>query len=216
MAAPPSPSEIDLTMDTPADQISANARSGQKPSKSTARPQVLLTSRATQGEQQQESASSANSKRPRKNNTNSQNKQQGEPPAHIRSTTVIRRVHAVVNVKREDSDDEYPGHNEVVSTKKKEESIQVAFTPAASVERQAPLQRKRLPRSKVINDEDEEEVSEGQAWASGSDDLPPMEKARLRRRSQINYREDEDDEEEDDELMMGSQVFSQVHYVAWI
>jgi len=205
-------------MDILTDQISANARSGQKPSKYAARSQAYLTPRATQGEQQQESTSSANSKRPRKNNTNSQNKQQAEPPAQIRSTTVIRRVQAVVNVKREDSDDECPqnlGHNEVVLTKKKEGSIQVAFTPAASVERQA-LPRKRPPRSKVINDEDEHEGSEGRAWGSGSDDLLSVEKVRLRRRGQINYREDEEDEDDDDELMMGSQVCCHLFYVTRI
>lgn len=210
-APPPSPSEIDvdLTLDTLTDQISTNPRSGQKPSRPVARSQAQPTPRETQGEQQ-EGTSTASSKRPRKSNTNAHNTQQAEPPAHIRSSTVIRRVQAVINVKREDSEDEYPenvGHKETVSTKKKEESIQIAFTPAASAEKHGQHQRRWTPRSRVIHDEDEDELSEGQAEESDLDDLP-AEKARLRRRGQINYREDEDDDEEDDELMMGSQVCS--------
>ena len=195
-------------MDTATDQISTNSRSGQKPSRPAARSQAHLTPRDPQGEQQQEGTSTTNSKRPRKSNTNAHNTQQAELPAQIRSSTVIRRVHAVINVKREDSEDEYPenvGHKETVSMKKKEESVQIAFTPAASIEKQGQHQRKWTPRSRVIHDEDEDEVSEGQAGESDSDDLP-AEKARLRRRGQINYREDEEDDEEDDELMMGSQV----------
>jgi hypothetical protein len=209
LVAPPSPSEIDLTIDTPKDQISTNSRSGQKASRPAARSQAHPTPREIQGEQQEET-STTNSKRPRKSNTTAHNTQQAEPPAHIRSSTVIRRVQAVINVKREDSEDEYPenvGHKETVSTKKKEESIQIAFTPAASAEKHGQHQRRWTPRSRVIHDEDEDEVSEGQAGESDSDDLP-AEKARLRRRGQINYREDEDDDEEDDELMMGSQVCS--------
>jgi hypothetical protein len=116
----------------------------------------------------------------------------------------------VINVKREDSEGEYPenvGHKETVSTKKKEESIQIAFTPAVSVEKQGQHQRRWTPRPRVIHDEDDNEASESQAEESDPNDLP-AEKARLRRRGQINYREDEDDDEEDDELMMGSQVCS--------
>jgi len=193
-------------MDTLSDQIGTNPRSGQKPSRPAARSQAHPAPRETQ-EEQQEATSTASSKRPRKSNTNAHNTQQAEPPAHIRSSTVIRRVQAVINVKREDSEDEYPenvGHKETVSTKKKEESIQIAFTPAASAEKHGQHPRRWTPRSRVIHDEDEDEVSDGE---SDSDDLP-AEKARLRRRGQINYREDEDDDDEDDELMMGSQVCS--------
>ncbi|KIM43118.1 hypothetical protein M413DRAFT_9890 [Hebeloma cylindrosporum] len=208
LADPPSPAEIDLTMDTWTDHISSNSRSGQKPSRPTARSQAHLA-RDPQAEHQhqQEVISSSSSKRPRKSNTNAHNAQLADPPAHIRSSTVIRRVQAVINVKQEDSEGEYPenvGHKETVSTKKKEESIQIAFTPAASVEKQGQHQRKWTPRSRVIHDEDEDDASDGQAWGSDSEDVP-VKKTNLRQRGQINYREDEDDDEEDDELMMGSQ-----------
>ena len=206
-------------MDTPTDQISTNPRSGQKLSRPTARSQAHPTPRDPQAEQQQqEGTSTASSKRPRKSNTNAHNTQQAELPAHIRSSTVIRRVQAVINVKREESEDEYPdnvGHKETVSTKKKEESLQIAFTPAVSVEKQSQHQRRWTPRSKVIHDEDEDDASEGQAGESDSDD-PPAEKVRLRRRSQINYREDEEDDEEDDELMMVSQVCLCFFYLTWV
>jgi len=203
-------------MDTPTDQSSTNHRSGQKLIKPAVRSQAHITPRDPQGEQQQEGSSA--SKRPRKSNANSQHAQQAEPPAQIRSSTVIRRVQAVINVKREDSEGEYPenaGHKETVSMKKKEESIQLTFTPAASVEKQGQHQRKWTPRSRIIHDEDDDDVSEGLDGESDSDD-PPVEKVRLRRRGQINYREDEDEDEEDDELMMGSQVCLTFFYFTWV
>jgi len=205
-----------LTRDTPTDHSSTIHRSGQKLVKAAARSQAHITPRDPQGEQQQDGSSA--SKRPRKSNTNSHNTQLAEAPAQIRSSTVIRRVQAVINVKREDSEGEYPenvGHKETVSTKKKEESIQLMFTPAVSVERQGQHQPKWTPRSRVIHDEDDDEVSEGLDGESDSDDLP-VDKARLRRRGQINYREDEDEDEEDDELMMGSQVCSMFFYFTWV
>ncbi|PPQ72307.1 hypothetical protein CVT24_004584 [Panaeolus cyanescens] len=116
-----------------------------------------------------------------------------------RSSTVIRRVQAVINVKREESEDEQAEFSaQSRSSQLKEESTTrasaSAVTPAPrhDEQQQPKLRRRREDASPSPHYEEEDEA--------------PAKRGRLRQRSQINYEESDYEEDEDeDELMMGAE-----------
>jgi len=122
-------------------------------------------------------------------------------PTTIRSSTVIRRVQAVVHVKREEDVKESDAVVDLPSS---------ASAPAAASEKTGSVPRRRLVSRKgtaVFSDDEggeegsaEEEVDEREGVSenrSGSGTV-----YNLRNPSRINYQEDE----EEDELMMGAEV----------
>ncbi|KAF9483371.1 hypothetical protein BDN70DRAFT_918432 [Pholiota conissans] len=121
-------------------------------------------------------------------------------PYPSRPPTVIRRVHAVINVKCEESEDEVAdlahGHEQP-----KEESYGVPLESSARPSSSSTTMAvaKRRTRSRVIQGDSDYESDTGQ---SGSE-----RPRRLRNRRQINYEEENYEEgadEEDDELMLGA------------
>ncbi|KAF8964363.1 hypothetical protein BDZ97DRAFT_902787 [Flammula alnicola] len=213
-ASPPSPSESSL--DAPLTQISPHVRSAHKQAKSSTRPQRERDVPPTQANEELQEVASTSVKRPRKSNTGAQNVQRSDAQlsSTTRSTTVIRRVQAVIHVKREDdSEDDSPDsqtNKASTSYAKKEESLGAAFAPTGDKRRLSTS--RRTPRSKVIHDDPDDDMSDEHASGSESDEFGhangynPPDKARLRNRSHINYREDEDeDDEEEDELMLGAE-----------
>lgn len=122
--------------------------------------------------------------------------QQPDPktPA-VSRTTLVRRVQAVVHVKREESDDDsaedISGTTAIVKDDASDEDEIVGVN-----------QRRSSRRSRrVINDDDDIE----QHYLT-ADRNPVLESRHLRHRNAaVNYQE-EDDEDDDDELMMGAEV----------
>ncbi|KDR82788.1 hypothetical protein GALMADRAFT_238322 [Galerina marginata CBS 339.88] len=205
-AAPPSPLDSDPFVGPQTAQIISAT---QKRSKGTTKPPKQIPQQEQEvsilhANGELEDSSSASVKRPRKSNTSVQSAQKADSQASSVRSTVIRRVQAIVQVKREDDseEDESPEISTVrtsVALKKKEESI----------DQQRYL---RTPRPGVIHYDADDGVSDGSASGSGSDDghgqgnrHRTQEKGRFRQRSRINYREDDDEDEEEDELMMGAE-----------
>jgi hypothetical protein len=127
----------------------------------------------------------------------------GNPPT-IRSSTVIRRVQAVVHVKREEDVKESDAVVDLPSS---------ASAPAATAGKTGSVPRRRLVSRKgaavFSDDEDseegsaEEEVDERKGASEGRSGSAIV--YNLRNPSRINYQENIEDEE-DDELMMGAEV----------
>lgn len=185
-----------------------------------------------------EEGSSTGVKRRRKNHaptaqgpaaTAAQPKQ--DAPAAVRSSTVIRRVQAIVHVKREESySDEEASLRKGTGAASTSQNAAASSVAIKKKEESAEYQRfLRTPRRNIIEDEpedeerhceeeDEREIRD-QIVASGSDPLfdsghprqQGAQRSRFRQRGRINYREDDDceeveDEDDDDELMMGAEV----------
>lgn len=184
--------EFEQPVSVSAAQTSANSRAVKR-SKAANKPRH----REPITDDVQEISSSA-SKRSRKNvPAESVHTPKSDASMVPRQSTVIRRVHAVISVKREDSEDESP--NNLSSPREaKEESLGAVFASGSSAK------RNRTSRSGAIQDERAESEYESEDDQSGSE-----QPRKLRNRSRINYEEDDyeqEDEEEDDELMLGADV----------
>ncbi len=123
-------------------------------------------------------------------------------PTTIRSSTVIRRVQAVVHVKREEDVKESDAVVDLPSS---------ASAPAATSGKTGSVSRRRLVSRKgaavFSDDEDgsaEEEVHERKGASESKSGSGIV--YNLRNPSKINYQEDNDEDEEEDELMMGAEV----------
>ena len=115
-----------------------------------------------------------------------------DPQNAISQTTLIRRVKAVVHVKREESDD---GFGEDVSGAAKDDSSDEDEVSRA-------IQRRPSRRSNRNFIKDDEENVEQKYLAA--DDNQVRDSRHLRHRNGIiNYREEDEDEDDDDELMIG-------------
>lgn len=105
--------------------------------------------------------------------------------------TLIRRVHAVIHVKREESDDES------ADTDSKEEADDVTL-------RTKPQVNQRRKRKVAVHDDDD--------YGSGEDDDYTSIRGQDAESDRSDHGEDEEDEkrdesdDEDDELMMGAEV----------
>ena len=203
-ASLPSPEDIDPDIDESPAQASASAQKKNKASKPQKAPlprqERDIPSLHANGELDPETSSAP--KRPRKSNQHNSSGQKPDTPTQTqaRSSTIVRHVKAVINVKQEDdSEEEEPAvgpstNKSSAPIKKKEESVdQQRFL--------------RTPRPKIIPvdaDEDAEEgedpILEEEHGQTKRQQQHPQERARLRQRSRINYREEED------ELMLGSEV----------
>ncbi|KAF8908863.1 hypothetical protein CPB84DRAFT_1766175 [Gymnopilus junonius] len=205
-AALPSPTDLDPVVDTVPGQASNSSQKkirGTKPQRAAV-PQSERDIPSLHADGELEPETPSVSKRPRKGNPTVASGQKSDPPVQpsVRSSTIIRRVHAVLEVKREDdSEDESPlpgpstTRRPSVSVKKKEESV----------DQQRYL---RTPRPKIISDDEDEVVEVAVSdteRGQRSRQHQPQEKIHLRQRSRINYREQDDDDEEEDELMLGAE-----------
>lgn len=121
--------------------------------------------------------------------------QRHDPQNAASHTTLIRRVQAVVHIKREESDDDFA---EDVSGAAKNE---VADEDEISSENQRRSSR-RSRNSKIVMDDDDENVEQNYSAYM----------RHLRHRNGvINYREEDEDEDDVDELMMGAEV-----HITWL
>ena len=124
----------------------------------------------------------------------SSSSQRQDPKNATSHTTLIRRVKAVVHIKREESDDNFA---EDVSGAAKDEASDEDEVSRA-------IQRcssRRSIKNPIVDDEEDEELN---CFASDANLNPVW---HLRRRSDIiNYREEDEDEDDVDELMIGAEV----------
>ena len=107
---------------------------------------------------------------------------------HTINSALIRRVQAVVHVKREDSDDDAAENVLGASNDEASDEDEIASSN----------QRRSSRRSRKIIKDDEENVEQDYLAADGN----PVRDLRHR----INYREEDEDEDDVDELMMGAEV----------
>lgn len=227
-AAPPSPQEGQNTVNSFAGTSKSNKRTNKGTIKAPKRrPQEQEPETHIDADREEPMNKDALTSKARKSNPNTvtssgtQKHSDTQEAPTIRSSTIIRRVQAVINVKREESyDDEAP----------EEMAAQAAMSSSSTMKKKSESTDQhrylRTPR-RVIRDEDEEEEEEAAASlygsGSGSVSVDPedenrgpktrytnQERNRFRQRSRVNYRESEDDEddEEEDELMMGVGVSS--------
>ncbi|PPQ87556.1 hypothetical protein CVT25_006199 [Psilocybe cyanescens] len=231
---PPSPSTLDSSVTTPSTQTGGtNTQRRNKRAKTQNERERDVPS--MQANNDQEEGSSTGAKRPRKNHTNTNAnastsststqgpttvaaQQKPDAPATVRSSTVIRRVQAVIHVKREESysEEEDPRHEASgaasASTLQNASSSTTVKKKEESVEYQRYL---RTPRRKIVEDEqyedEDEDIDLGSDPLSGAAGRHQQrnQRSRFRQRSRINYQEEDDDdneeEDEDDELMMGAE-----------
>ncbi|KAF9568793.1 hypothetical protein CPC08DRAFT_702388 [Agrocybe pediades] len=215
-AAPPSPPEGQNTPNS-----AAAGSSHKRTNKASVKPQKRRHQNQDQGmyvDADLQEGTSKDAARSRKSNGNAVvNGHDGHmgAPSTVKST-VIRRVQAVVNVKREESyDDEL---SDAIAEQAATSTSSASKKKSESSDQQRYL---RTPRPRIIQDEDDEEEEEAAKSLSlyssadaeeGREDRGPKtryteERGRFRQRSRINYQEsdDEEEDEEEDELMMGAE-----------
>jgi hypothetical protein len=124
-------------------------------------------------------------------NITASSSQRQDPQNAVSHTTLIRRVQAVVHVKREESDDDSA---EDVSGAVKDEASDEDEIASANQRRSSGRNRKII--------KDEGNVKQNYLAVDGN----PESRHLRHRNGIINYREEDDEEDDEDELMMGAEV----------
>ncbi|KAH9480315.1 hypothetical protein JR316_0006913 [Psilocybe cubensis] len=235
--APPSPSSLDSPTVIPGSQPGSGTNPQRRKRRAKSHIDHERDVRPLQAGNDRGEGSSTGVKRVKKNLASSVQQSavpaalpKEDAPATIRSSTVIRRVQAVVHVKREEScsgDEAFLRDNVGIAPTYQNVATTSTTTIKKKEESEEYQRYLRTPRRKIIEDESEDEEQQNEdeqeidaqivdsgsgAWPDAGRPRQQSGQRRFRQRNRINYKEDGDseveedeDEDEDDELMMGAE-----------